>query len=189
MPGKCAWVCATWTSWTSPRACLGSSGKGAQARQADSHRRGSGEWSTQVHMIQQLEEQAWVSQALNTHWYINHIYLSWAPWYLSIWRRLYSTEVLISLLIVEICFAFISSDRSSLVSTYISNSRPISSVTQITRDHIFSINSTQYHANFTRVTRIHQYQIRFWQRVKLCLKSKRGTKSAKKVASRATLRF
>ena len=75
---------------------------------------GSGEWSTQVHTIQQLEEQAWVSQALNTHWYINHIYLSWAPWYLSIWRRLYSTEVLISLLIVEICFAFISSDRSSL---------------------------------------------------------------------------
>ena len=79
---------------------------------------GSGEWSTQVHTIQQLEEQAWVSQALNTHWYINHIYLSWAPWYLSIWRRLYSTEVLISLLIVEICFAFISSDRSSLISTY-----------------------------------------------------------------------
>ena len=28
---------------------------------------GSGEWSTQVHTIQQLEEQAWVSQALNTH--------------------------------------------------------------------------------------------------------------------------
>ena len=120
MPGKCAWVCATWTSWTSPRACQGSSGKGAQARQADSHRRVRRmERSTQVHMIQQLEEQAWVSQALNTHWYINHIYLSWAPWYLSIWRRLYSTEVLISLLIVEICFAFISSDRSSLVSTYI----------------------------------------------------------------------
>ena len=66
IPGKCALVCATWTSWTCPRGCLVSSGKEGQARQAEFKR-------TNI-LTNILKTQAWVSQALNTHWYINHIY-------------------------------------------------------------------------------------------------------------------